>query len=188
MGVWPAPSERDPPTHPSKNRQKSTDPPPRTPLLPPNPPGGEHPSSNSALSPAGVLMGSHRHLNPTGCCPAFPIRLPPAQAEQDPAREAGGYGQRSLSCLILQTLGQAGKGLHIGRGGAGRSWTGELRAQVREAKVGRIMSNISQGLTGPSGGGGAAAPPRGPPSDVPTGKSGQSPVSPGPRGLGQMGF
>lgn len=91
-------------------------------------------------------------------------------------------------CLILQTLGQAGKGLHISRGGMGRSWFREFRAQVREAKVGRIMSKISQGPQGAAVEEGLRFPPGEPQSDVPTGKSGQSPVSPGPQGLGQMGF
>lgn len=118
MGVWPAPSERDPPTHPSKNRQKSTDPPPRTPLLPPNPPGWEHPSSHSALFPAGILIGSHRHLNPMGCCPAFRFRLPPAQAEQDqPGRRSLWAEEPELSHSADTGSGREGASHRQGRGG-----------------------------------------------------------------------
>lgn len=53
--------------------------------------------------------------------------------------------------------------------------------------MGRIVSKISQGLQGAVGGEAGSSPGEAK-SDVPTGKSGQSLVSPGTSGLGQMGF
>lgn len=100
------------------------------------------------------------------------------------------YRQRGLRRgLILQTLGQAGKGLHIGQGRDGQIL---VQGSSEHMSGKQKWEDHEQNIPGAAGGSGwrrrSAVPPGEPQSELPTGKSGQSPVSPGPSGTGPNGI
>lgn len=85
-------------------------------------------------------------------------------------------------------IGSGRDGASHRQGREGQILVQGTQSTCQGSKGGKDHEQNFPGATGRSGGGGAAVPPGEPQSDVPTGKSGQSPVSPGPQGLGQMGF
>lgn len=82
------------------------------------------------------------------------------------------------------TLGQAGKGPHVGQGKDGQVLD---QSTCQGSRTGKDGEQNIPGAAGAAGGGSCSSPGEAL-SDVPTGKSGQSPVSQKPPGLGQMAF